>query len=98
MDNDNTEHQDQVDSDMLPEYDFTEGVRGKHYEAYRAGHTVTIHQSDGTITVQHFTLDDGAVMLDPDVRQFFPDSDAVNRTLRTLINLIPPNPAPTSSD
>ena len=28
---------------MLPEYNFTGGVRGKHAQAYRQGHSVTIH-------------------------------------------------------
>ena len=34
--------------DMLPEYDFSEGIRGKHYSAYRQGHTVEAPQADGT--------------------------------------------------
>ncbi len=76
-------------NDMLPEYDFSGGVRGKHYQAYREGHTVKIHQSDGTVTVQYFILEEGAVMLEPDVREYFPDSEAVNKALRGLIALIP---------
>ncbi len=74
---------------MLPEYDFTGGIRGKHYQAYRVGHTVTIHQADGSSVVQHFKLEEGAVMLDPEVRQYFPDSETVNNALRMLISLIP---------
>jgi hypothetical protein len=77
------------DDDMLPEYDFTGGIRGKHYRDYRQGHTVKIHQEDGSVEVRHFTPDEGAVMLDPDVLRYFPDSDAVNRALRGLIQLIP---------
>lgn len=77
------------DTEMLPEYDFRGGVRGKHYKAYRRGHTVKIHKIDGTTEVQYFTLQDGAVMLEPDVRKYFPDSHAVNSALRTLITLIP---------
>jgi len=34
--------------------------------------------------MKHFTLAEGAVMLDPDVKAAFPDSEAVNRALRTL--------------
>ena len=34
-------------------------------------------------------LPEGAVVLDPDVRVYFPDSATVNRTLRELIQLIP---------
>jgi hypothetical protein len=45
------------DDDMLPEYDFSQGVRGKH--AHRVGkpYSVTIRNADGTATVQQF---DGA--------------------------------------
>ncbi|MBI3653613.1 MAG: hypothetical protein HY231_21490 [Acidobacteria bacterium] len=75
--------------EMLPEYDFRGGVRGKHYKAYRQGHTVTIHQNDGSTIVQHFTLEDGAVMLERDVREYFPDSESVNKALRCLIPLVP---------
>lgn len=79
-------------NDMRPEYDFTKmvgGVRGKYYKAYRAGHTVKIHKADGTTLVQHFKLEDGAVMLEPDIREYFPNSEAVNKTLRCLIPLLP---------
>ena len=78
-----------ADDDMRAEYDFTGGVRGKHYKALRNGYTVKIHQADGTTVVQHYKIEDGAVMLDPDVREYFPDSDAVNDALRSLIALIP---------
>jgi hypothetical protein len=81
-----------ADDEMLPEYDFRDGVRGKHYQAYRRGHTVTIHKTDGTSVVQHFTLEDGAVLLEPDVRAYFPDSEAVNSALRSLIPLLPQKP------
>ncbi len=83
-----TENNSTVDrDDMLPEYDFSgmQGVRGKYCRAYRQGHKVTIHEADGSTTVQYFKLEDGAVMLDPDVREHFPDSDAVNAALRSLV-------------
>jgi hypothetical protein len=78
--------------DMLPEYDFTNmkgGVRGKYANAYREGHTVEIRKADGTTSTQYFRLADGAVMLEPDVREYFPDSEAVNRALRALIAIAP---------
>jgi hypothetical protein len=77
------------DDDMLPEYDFTGGVRGKHYQAYRRGHSVQIFQEDGTVEVQHFVPEDNVVKLDSDVQQCFPDSASVNHALRTLIQLVP---------
>ncbi len=93
MKNARTEPEDTNEEEMLPEYDFTAGTRGKHSQAYRAGHTVTVHRADGSSTVQHFKLEEGAVMLDPEVRQYFPDSETVNNALRMLISLIPKEPA-----
>jgi hypothetical protein len=78
--------------DMRPEYDFSTmkgGVRGKYCKAYREGHKVVVHKKDGTDSVQYFKLEDGAVMLEPDVRKYFPTSDAVNKVLRSLIEIIP---------
>jgi hypothetical protein len=75
--------------EMLPEYDFRGGVRGKHAQAYRAGHTVKVRREDGSVVVQYFTAAEGAVLLEPDVREFFPDAKAVNQALRSLIALIP---------
>ena len=72
-------------TDMRDEYDFSNGIRGKHYKTYRKGHTVHIYKNDGTSLVQYFTQEDGTVMLDPDLKIHFPDSESVNRALRSLI-------------
>jgi hypothetical protein len=82
-------------TEMLPEYDFSgkKGVRGKYYQAYRSGHGVRTLKDDGTASLRYFTLQDGAVILEPDVRAYFPDSESVNQTLRTLIALIPTKPS-----
>lgn len=76
---------------MLPEYDFTnkKGVRGKYHKAYRQGHTVRVYEDNGEVTVHYFTLEEGAVMLEPDVRKYFPTSESVNEVLRALISLRP---------
>jgi hypothetical protein len=55
------------DPDMLAEYDFSQGVRGKYAQRYAQGTNV--------------------VVLSPDVAEFFPDSEAVNAALRTLIDI-----------
>ena len=52
---------------MLPEYDFSKGVRGKYAKRYAAGSNV--------------------VVLSPDVAKKFPDSDSVNKALRTLVRV-----------
>lgn len=61
----NTKNKRRVD--MLPEYDFSKGVRGKYAKRYATGSNV--------------------VVLSPDVAKRFPDSDSVNKALRTLVRL-----------
>lgn len=56
------------DPDMLEEYDFSKGIRGKYAKRYAEGTNV--------------------VFIDPDVADFFPDHDAVNDALRSLIRII----------
>ncbi len=77
------------DAEMLPEYDFSGGVRGKHTAAYQQGYRVMIHKSDGTIETQELILPPEAILLAPDVRLYFRDAETVNRTLRGLIALLP---------
>ena len=50
--------------DLLPEYDFSKGVRGKYAARYHRGANI--------------------VVLDPDVAERFPNSQAVNQALRSL--------------
>jgi hypothetical protein len=40
------------DDDMLPHYDFTGGVRGKHYKARLRGYIIKIHKRDGTTQIK----------------------------------------------
>jgi hypothetical protein len=51
---------------ILPEYDFSQGVRNKYADRFRAGTNL--------------------VLLEPDIAERFPDSDAVNRALRSLLD------------
>jgi hypothetical protein len=76
------------DDGMLPEYDFTgkKGVRGKYYLGRQKGYSIHIHNEDGTVTIQHVGP---IITLDPDVSVYFPDSESVNKALRTLISIIP---------
>ncbi len=73
---------------MRREYDFRGGVRGKHYRAMQEGYTITVHKADGTTLVKEVKLVKGAVILEPEIRKYFPDSDSANATLRSLIRLI----------
>jgi len=75
-------------ADMRAEYDFSGGVRGKHYKALQQGHTIRIHKADGTIEERHVP-GKRIVVLEPDVHEYFPTSQAVNEALRTLISIVP---------
>src|SRR5512138_293175 len=77
--------------DILPEYNLEgkKGVRGKYAKAMQKGYSVRILNEDGTVTVRDFVPKDNMVFLDPDVKAYFPDSESVNRALRSLIDLIP---------
>ena len=82
-----------AEDEMRPEYDFRGAVRGKYYKPLHRGYTVHVHRADGTTIVQHFKLEEGTVMLQPDVREYFPDSEAVNTALRSLITLMAQMPS-----
>jgi hypothetical protein len=85
------------DDDMRPEYDFRGAVRGKYYKPLHEGYAIHIHRADDTTVVEHFTLEEGTVLLEPDVRKYFPDSEAVNTALRSLITLMAHMPSRTKS-
>jgi len=39
---------------MRPEYDFTEGVQGKHSARYRQGHVVCVRKEGSRVTLRYF--------------------------------------------
>jgi hypothetical protein len=75
--------------DAAPEYDFSTDVRGKHAASYSQGVAITVRKADGSYEEHSINLPEGAVVLDPDIRPYFPDAATVNRALRGLIDLIP---------
>jgi len=77
-----------TDDDMRSEYDFSGGVRGKYAQALREqGYTIREYHADGTFTETR-VMGEKAVILEPDVQEYFPDSEAVNTALRCLIPLV----------
>lgn len=77
------------EDNMRAEYDFKGGVRSKHYKAMQVGYTITIHKADGTTITKDVMPKEGAVVIEPDIRAYFPDSESVNRALRCLIPMLP---------
>ena len=77
---------------MKKEYDFSKmtiASQGKYHKSFRQGYTIKTHQKTGEIAIQYFKPEKGSVTLEPDVLKFFPDAEAVNSVLRSLINLVP---------
>jgi hypothetical protein len=81
-----TIEQNQV-SEMRSEYDFSNGIRGKHYASFRNGHTVKIIKKSGKPQLTYFTQKEGSIMLDPDIQKHFHSSKSVNNALREYITM-----------
>jgi hypothetical protein len=76
--------------EMQSEYDFTGGVRGKHHKTMQDGYSLTVHHEDGTVESREIVpTRDAVILLEPDLRPYFPDSESVNRALRCLVPLLP---------
>ena len=71
--------------EMRSEYDFSGGVRGKHYKKLQSGHKTIVTKPDGSVLVRETRL----IVLAPDLQSFFPDSKSVDRALRGLVALLP---------
>ena len=63
-------------------------MRGKHHKAMQSGYTITIHKADGTTVVKDVIPKESVVVIEPDIRAYFPDSESVNKTLRCLIPIL----------
>ena len=86
------------ESEMRDACDFSAGIKGRRHQAYRTEHTVRVMKRkgciegcveggiEGGVEIRHFTLANGAVMLDPNSKARFPDSDAVHRAQRASVN------------
>lgn len=73
----------------IPPINFTGGIRGKHRIACQNGYQIHVEQADGSVIIHKFLPDKSAIILDDDIKQYFPDAPAVNAALRGLINLVP---------
>ncbi|MGL4609169.1 MAG: hypothetical protein ACRCYY_05700 [Trueperaceae bacterium] len=75
--------------DIKPYYDFSRAKPNPFAKAMQKGHTVKIRHADGSTTIQKFGPKDDVILLESDVREYFPDAEAVNKALRSLIELVP---------
>ena len=82
-------HKAVTEGEMRAEYDFSMGVRNRYAKALREnGYTIRVYRADGTFTEKRIPSE-RTVVLEPDVQEYFPTSQAVNQALRALISIIP---------
>ena len=83
---------------MKEEYtiDASKVRRNPYTKARQQGYLIRIHHPDGTVEEREMPpKPEGTITLSPDVRAYFPNSEAVDRALRSLIalrDLVPDNP------
>ncbi len=77
------------EDDLLPEYDLSSVEPGTAYRPLDQGYTVTIHKADGSTEVRVVSPYKDAIVLEADVKAYFPDSESVNSALRSIIALFP---------
>jgi hypothetical protein len=78
-----------LEDTLRPEYDFSAATKNKFAQKLQKGYTIKIHKEDGTTETRKVMPETAVVRLESDVREYFPDSEAVNKALRSLIELIP---------
>ena len=76
----------ETSNELRLHYDFSQGTRGRYRHLVGQARTVKIHHPDGSVTVETV---EPAIELEPEVRKYFPNSAAVNKALRGIIELIP---------
>jgi hypothetical protein len=70
---------------MLPDYDFSKGVRGKHAKRMRNGVNITIYAPDEK-TIRELRRERRMlVQIEPDVAKHFTNASAVNSALRHVL-------------
>lgn len=74
---------------MRSHYDFSQAEQGKYQHFIGQTSTLRITHSDGSVSVEQIEPPKDAIFLEPALRKYFPDSEAVNKALRGLIELIP---------
>lgn len=75
--------------EMLQEYDFSNGIRGKHYKHIQDGFTVTVY-SPNKETYQLNKKDKiSYIKIDNDISEYFQTSEEVNNALRALVTAFP---------
>jgi len=78
-----------INTEEIQHVDFSKGIRGKHHAITKKGYSVKVHREDGGTSTHKFLPAKDAIILDEDVKNYFPDAESVNTALRGLIQLLP---------
>jgi hypothetical protein len=76
-------------ADLLPEYDFSKGIRGKHRKQFENGVAITIFSPNSKSVDKARAKGITLVAIEPDVSAVFADANSVNAALRHIIAAMP---------
>ncbi len=72
--------------DIEPEYDFSNGIRGKHYKEFACGYTVTVYSPNKSTCDKQIVKKSNFIQIDEDIQDYFKNPKEVNNALRTYIH------------
>jgi hypothetical protein len=75
--------------DILTEYDFSNGIRGKHYKKFQDGFTVTVYSPNKETYLLNKKEKINYIKIDKDISKYFRTSDEINNALRAILSAIP---------
>lgn len=79
----------ELEDHILAEYDFSNGIRGKHYAKLQEGFTVTVYSPNKAVFQQNKKEKINYIKIDKDVSKYFHNSDEINNALRAILSVLP---------
>jgi hypothetical protein len=77
------------EDEMLKEYDFSKGIRGKHYNKMQEGYTVTVYSPNKEKYEKNIIENINYIKIDKDISEIFKTSEEVNNALRAIVSAMP---------
>ncbi|MCX6153500.1 MAG: hypothetical protein NT007_05015 [Candidatus Kapabacteria bacterium] len=75
--------------ESIQSYDFSKGVRGKHFKQMQEGYTVTEFSPNKEEYQKQIAEQTNYMKIDKDVSEIFKTSEEINNALRAIIAAIP---------
>jgi len=83
-------------NEISAEYDFSNGIRGKHYKSLLDGYTITVYSPNKEAYTQNLAEKFRYIKIDKDISEYFQTSEEVNNALRALVSVFPKKSSPSA--